>query len=51
MKIKDILEKAQTISSSSKPNSGGLNLAKAEKIVDPKGFFAKNKRKIKSVRK
>jgi hypothetical protein len=39
--------KAPTIVSASTEKDGGINRTTADRIIDPKGFFAKNKRAIK----
>jgi hypothetical protein len=47
MKISELLsEKFQTIASATGPH-GKIDRAKANQMVDPRGYFAKNKRSIK----
>lgn len=50
MKISDLFEmKPQTIASAT--DNGHLSMAKSQYITDPRGFFQKNKKKLKKARK
>jgi len=45
MKYREIIEaKAMTITAATSHNN--IDRAKADKILDPKGYFAKNKKKL-----
>lgn len=46
MKISELLEKKTMTIADATDGIAGINRPKAEKILDPRGFFAKNKRKI-----
>lgn len=52
MRLKDINKKEilndETIASAT-DSKGNVSRAKADRIADPKGYFAKNKRKLKKI--
>ena len=47
MKLIDIFEKDAMTIMTATDNGNGIDRRKAEKIVDPRGFFTKNKKRIK----
>jgi len=52
MNLRDILEsKPRAVTIVSATTATGIDRTKAEKILDPHGYFAKNKRRIKRPRR